>query len=121
MWQDFRYAVRTLRQSPGFTIVSVLTLALGIGANTAMFSIIRAVFLRPLPIPQEERLVKLWQTNPEKGIAEGLVTPANFVDWEAQNHVFEQLGAWPGMADSVSAFNVVGKDGAERVRGMYAS
>ncbi len=121
LWQDFRYAVRTLRKSPGFTLVAALTLALGIGANTAMFSVIRAVFLRPLPIPNEERLVTLWQSNPEKGIARGLVSPANFVDWEAQNGVFEPLGAWPGLSDSVVAFNVVGKDGAERVRGMYCS
>src|SRR5215472_10503481 len=121
LWLDVCYAIRTLHQNRGFTIVSALTLALGIGANTAMFSIIRAVFLRALPIPHEERLVKLWQSDPEKGLAQGLVTPANFVDWEAQSQVFEQLGVWPGLADSVSAFNIVSKDSAERVRGMYAS
>ena len=120
-WQDFRYAVRTLQKSPGFTTVAALTLALGIGANTAMFSVIRAVFLRPLPIPNEERLVTLWQSNVENGVARELVSPANFVDWEAQNDVFEQMGAWPGASDSVVAFNLVRKDGSERVRGVYCS
>ena len=93
-WQDFRYAVRTLKKSPGFTILAGLTLALGIGANTAMSSVIQAAFLTPLPFPKEERLAILWQSNPEQGIARALVSPADFVDWDAQNTAFEQLGAW---------------------------
>jgi predicted permease len=80
-----------------------------------MFSVIRAVFLRPLPFPDQHRLVMLWQR-------EGLVTPANFVDWEAQSGVFDHMGAWPGLADYVPAFNIIGRDGnAERVRGVYVS
>jgi putative ABC transport system permease protein len=115
MWQDLRYGARVLRRSPGFTTVVMLTVALGIGANTAMFSVIRAVFLRPLPFPDQHRLVTLSQ-------GDGLVSPANFVDWEAQNGVFDHMGAWPGMADYVAAFNVIGRDGsAERVRGVYVS
>ncbi|MBI2687347.1 MAG: ABC transporter permease [Acidobacteria bacterium] len=104
-----------LRKNPGFTILAALTVALGIGANTAMFSVIQAVFLRPLPFADQHRLVMLSQND-------GLVSPANLVDWEAQNGVFEHLGAWPGMADYVAAFNIIGRDGsAARVRGVYVS
>ena len=120
-WQDFRYAVRTLKKSPGFTILAGLTLALGVGANTAMFSVVRATFLTPLPFPQEERLVMLWQSNPEQGIARELVSPANFVDWDAQNTIFEEVGAWPSSSDIVTAFNIRWKDSSERVRGTYVS
>ncbi len=118
---EFRHSIRTLRKSPCFAIAATLTLALGIGANTAMFSVIRAVFLRPLPFPHEERLVILWQSNIENGIARAPVSPADFVDWEAQNEIFEHLGVWPESNYGVVAFNIVGNDQAERVRGVYAS
>ena len=120
-WQDFRYAVRTLKKSPSFTILGGATLALGIGANTAMFSVVRATFLTPLPFPQEERLVMLWQSNPEQGVARELVSPANFVDWDAQNTIFEEVGAWPSSSDIVTAFNIRWRDSSERVRGTYVS
>ena len=61
LWQDFRYGARMLRKNPGLTILGALTVALGIAASTAMFSVIRAVFLRPLPFPDQHRLVMLWQ------------------------------------------------------------
>ncbi|MGH9658036.1 MAG: ABC transporter permease, partial [Bryobacteraceae bacterium] len=98
-----------------------LTLALGIGANTAMFSVVRAAFLTPLPFPQEERLVMVWQSNPERGVARELISPANFVDWGAQNTIFEALGAWPNSSDIVTAFNVNRGESSERVRGTYVS
>ena len=99
MLHDIRYAARTLRRSPGFTLTVVLTLALGIGANTAMFSVIHAVLLRPLPYPDPGRLVTLWERDPQKGLEQGLVTPANFVDWRAQSRAFEAMAfapAWMG-------------------------
>ncbi|MCC6366667.1 MAG: ABC transporter permease, partial [Bryobacterales bacterium] len=100
---------------------ATLTLALGIGANTAMFGVIRAAFLTPLPFPREDRLVMLWQSRPDQGIVRELVSPANFVDWNSSNRVFQDMGAWPNVSDAVTAFNVKGPDSLERVNGMYVS
>jgi putative ABC transport system permease protein len=90
---DLRYAFRSLRKAPGFTAVAVLTLALGVGANTAVFSLINAVLLRPLPYPQPERLVLVWESAPFFGIRDSPVAPANYVDWKARGRSFEEMGA----------------------------
>jgi putative ABC transport system permease protein len=95
--QDLRYGWRTLRKSPGFTTVAVLVLALGIGANTAIFSVVNAVLLRPLPFDQSDRLVALYHTPPQAsfpGIPLFAVSPANFYDWRAQAHGFEAMSAY---------------------------
>jgi len=91
--QDVRYAARTLTKSPGFTAVALLSLALGIGLNSAIFSAINAVLLRPLPYKGPERLVYIGQTFKEYGNEPAGLSPANFLDWEKQNHVFEAMAA----------------------------
>jgi putative ABC transport system permease protein len=95
--QDLRYGWRALRKSPGFTAVAVLVLALGIGANTAIFSVVNAVLLRPLPFDQPDRLVQLYHVPPQAsfpGIPIFSVSPANFLDWRAQAHSFEDMSAY---------------------------
>ncbi|MCZ2149617.1 MAG: ABC transporter permease [Bryobacterales bacterium] len=119
--QDLHLAGRVLRRNPGYALVATLTLALGIGANTAIFGVIRAALFTPLPFPREDRLVMLWQSRPDQGIARELVSPANFVDWNSPNRVFQDMGAWPAVSDAVTAFNVRGRDSLERVNGMYVS
>jgi predicted permease len=120
--QDLGLAWRGMARAPGFAALVIATMALGIGANTAMFSVIRAVLLRPLPYPNQDRLVTLWERDAERGIDRRSVTPANFVDWEAQSDAFEEMGALPNWSGRVSPFNVVAQDGSmERVPGVYAS
>ncbi len=92
--QDIRYAFRMLRKSPGFTSIVVLTLALGIGANATIFSVINAVLLRPLPYPQPEQLVRVLESNPGKGWPTFSVAPPNFLDWRAQTHTLDGIAAY---------------------------
>ena len=90
--QDLRYALRQLRKSPGFTAVSVITLALGIGANTAMFSILHGVVLAPLPYFQPDRLVMVWENNPR--FPRVWNSYPNFLDWQRSARSFEQMAAF---------------------------
>jgi len=90
-FQDARYAFRMLRKNPGFTAVAVLTLALGIGANTAIFSVVYAVLLKPLPYPNPDQLFTAFQANTQQGIAETGCSYLNFEEWSAQNHVFSEM------------------------------
>ena len=95
-FQDLKYAVRSLGNAPGFTVVSVLTLALGIGAVTALFSVVNAVLLQPLSYENPEELVLLWSRNPAQGQERYFISPQNFYDWRAQNSTFQQMaGFWP--------------------------
>ena len=90
--QDMRFAVRTLFKSPGFAAVAVITLALGIGANTAVFSLLNAVLLRPLPYPDPASLVLVWESAPFFGIQDSPVSPANFADWRTRATSFQDIG-----------------------------
>src|ERR1700680_4474276 len=92
--QDLRYALRTLRKNPGFAVIAALTLALGIGANTAIFSIVNAVLLRPLPFPQSSRIVAVYQTLEREGVHRNGVSYLNFADGQKESHNFEQMGAF---------------------------
>ena len=91
---DLRYALRGLARNPGFTAVAVLTLALGIGANSAVFSVVYAVLLAPLPYAEPGRLVQLYERNPAQGIDRGDVSPGTFVDWRARSHSFEGIAIY---------------------------
>jgi len=95
--RDVRYAVRGLRRRPGFSAVVVVTLALGIGANTAIFSVVQAVLLRPLPYPEPERLVRLWSAYPERDVRFGTTSPLDVHDWERLSDGFASIGAWPNV------------------------
>src|SRR5262245_15581752 len=94
LFQDLRYAIRLLLKQPGFTAVAVIALALGIGANTAIFSVVNAVLLRPLPFPEPQQLVNIWETNPQRGQLRGAVSYPNFADWRDQNQVFEKMSSY---------------------------
>ncbi len=91
---DVRHALRGMRRSPGFTVVALVTLALGIGANAAMFSIVNGVILRPLPYPEADRIVRLWETNLSRGWSTFSIAPGNLRDWREQNRSLELLGAY---------------------------
>ena len=111
--QDFRYAVRQYRKSLGFTAVAVITLALGIGANTAIFSVVNGVLLRPLTFKDPGRLVRVWHVPPAKsfpGMTTFSVSAANYLDWERQNHVFERMAIY-----SYHGFTLTGGDKPEQI------
>ena len=96
LWQDLRFGARMLRKKPGFTLVAAITLALGIGANSAMFGLIDGLLLRPLPFKDMDRLAVVWGTLPQGGPTGRFGTsPADFVDFCEQQQVFEHLAAHP--------------------------
>jgi len=116
LWQDLRYGIRMLRSKPGFAVIAILALALGIGANTAIFSVVNAVILRPLPYPQPEQLAMVWLDNRRQGIHDDITSFPNFVDWRDQNHVFQSMA---GMSNT--AYTLTGVGEPEQLRGANVS
>jgi len=114
--QDIRYGMRTLAKNPGFTIVAVAALALGIGANTAIFSVVNSVLLRPLPFKEPNQLVMVWDEQTHLGFPKDTPTPANFLDWQRQNSVFAGMAA---MAQR--SYNLTGNGEPERLDGRRVS
>ncbi len=112
--RDLRFALRMIRKSPGFTTVAVLTLALGIGANTAIFSFVDAVLLKPLPYPHPEELMMVWE-KPPQGERNGIST-LNFLDWKNQNTVFTAMAAGTG-----GSLTLTGIDRPVQLRGSSVS
>src|SRR5262249_56708019 len=109
---DLGRAFRALVRNHGFTAVAVLTLALGIGANSTIFSVVNSILLRPLPYPIPDRLVMLWESSPRRGFERERVSGPNFIVWREQNNVFENIGFWSSLGD----VNLVGPDGMDKVK-----
>src|SRR5688572_21756207 len=108
LWQDIRYGARMLLKNPGITIIVIIALALGIGANTAIFSVVNAVLLRPLPYNESERLVFLNEKSPV--LDEMSISYPNFLDWRTHNQTFEKMGVY-----NRASYNLTGAGEAERI------
>jgi putative ABC transport system permease protein len=116
LWKDLRYGWRMMRRSPGFAAVALLTLAIGIGANAAIFSIVNGVLLRPLPFPDSSRIVTIWETDANRNVVRGTASPAEFLDWRDMNHSFAELSGWRSLL-----FTITGSGDAEQVHGSQVS
>ena len=115
--QDVRYAARTLRASPGFTVVALLMLALGIGANTAIFSVVSAVLLRPLPFPEPQRLVLLWENfSALGGPARSEVSPADYAAWKERSHSFADVAMF-----GTTTYNLTGQGEPDKLSGVWTT
>jgi len=116
---DLKHGLRVLLKNPGFTAAAIIVLALGIGANTAIFSVVNAVLLRPLPFRDPARLVQVWHVPPPKsfpGMTEFAVSAANFIDWQQQNDVFDKMAIYTG-----SSLNLTGREQPEALQGAAVS
>jgi putative ABC transport system permease protein len=114
--QDLRYGFRMLAKKPAFTAIAVLALALGIGANTAIFSVVNTVLLKPLPFKNPDQLMMVWEDNTKQGFPKDTPAPGNYVDWRDQNQVFESMAA---IADQT--FNLTGVGEPEKLEGQRVS
>ncbi len=116
LWQDLRYGARMLAKNRGFTAVAIFTLSLGIGANSAIYSVVNGVLLRPFSFSDPERLVVAWERCLKQGLPRMVVSPPNFADWRAQNRVFQEMAAY-----RAQDLNLIGGGHPERVRGLNVS
>ena len=113
---DIKYALRNLLKRPAFTLIAVATLALGIGANSVIFSAINALLLKPLPFPELDRVVAIWDKLPSRGVMHNEVTVANYLDWKSQNQSFEELSLYRWWSA-----NLTGNDSPERIQGFLVT
>jgi putative ABC transport system permease protein len=113
---DIRYAIRNLLKRPAFTIIATVTLALGIGANSAIFSAVYSLLLKPLPFPEIDRVITIWDKEPTRGYTHNEVAMANYLDWRAQNHSFDQLALYRWWS-----VNLTGIDTPERIQGFQVT
>ncbi len=124
LMQDLKYALRALRCRPGFAAVAIATLAVGIGANTTVFSVVQGVLLKPLPYRDPDRLVQIWETNPPRNWTHETVAPANLLDWKTRSRSFEDIAYYIG-SDTRAAWawdlTLTGSGDPERVRAMAVS
>src|SRR5689334_23107998 len=114
--QDLRYAIRAALKKPGFIAIVVFALAIGIGANTAIFSVVNAILLRPLPYKNPDRIVMVWMSNPKLGVAEDWHSYPNYVDYREQNSTFEEIAAF-----NDRSFNLTGTGEPVRVMGVWTT
>jgi putative ABC transport system permease protein len=119
MWQDIRYAFRAFGKNPGITATAVVAIALGIGPNSAIFSIINAVLLRPLPYREADRIVMLWETNKPRGFDQMPVSGATFTDWKRDTHSFVDMA--PAFTIPEYGFNVTAGGEPERAQAGQAA
>jgi putative ABC transport system permease protein len=117
LWQDLRYGARMLLKKRGSTLIAVITLSLGIGANAAIFSVVNGVLLRPLPYEEPDRLVTLWESDPRRNIEKQRVAPPNLAEWREQSRSFENIAYWTGNDE----FNLVMGDGIEKAKCAYVT
>lgn len=115
-FDDVQHSLRMLRRSPGLSLLAIVVIGLGIGANTAVYSIVHALADRPLPFRHAARTVMIWQTNRSKGIDHGIVSPADFLDWRERSHAFDGMAAW-----RTWFYNVGTGDDTEQVWGVRTS
>ncbi|MGH9936819.1 MAG: ABC transporter permease [Blastocatellia bacterium] len=118
IWQDLRYGARMLLKNPGFTLVAVITLALGIGANTTIFSVINSLLLKPIPFPEADRLVLVWQSQVNDPKNRNIISAPNFWDWRRQNDVFANMAIFDSAG---KGYNLSGGGEPERVSGVRVS
>jgi putative ABC transport system permease protein len=122
--QDLRYSLRMLRTKPLFTLIAVATLALGIGATTAIFSVINAVVINPLPYKEPDRLLQFWEKNPLKNWTQETVAPANLFDWQEQSQSFTEIAAYMGSdkkGPGLAGLQLNTGDEPERLQGLYVT
>ncbi len=117
-WQDLRYGARMLFKNPGFTMVAIITLSLGIGANTTIFSVINSLLFKPIPFPEADRLVLVWQSQVNDPKNRNIISAPNFWDWRRENDVFENIAIFDSAG---KGYDLSGDGEPERISGVRVS